>query len=252
MNELHEPTPDEIGAINELLGSLTTEDRVRVDPSPGLWDRITAELGSELAVEDGGVSAGPPAAASPDASVATSGPSADTAVTARLNPAADSTPVGDSSPVADVVPIGRSRRSPWLLAAAAVLVVAGLVASLAIRNSDSASRIASVAITGDGLADGLARPGEAILERADGRYRLRIDLPEGSQAGDDYLELWMIDTEVKGMVSLGPIEGSETIVLPVGVDPETFPIVDVSREPADGVPTHSGKSILRGQLKVTT
>ena len=53
MNELHEPTPDEIGAINELLGSLTTEDRVRVDPSPGLWDRITAELGSELAIEDG-------------------------------------------------------------------------------------------------------------------------------------------------------------------------------------------------------
>ena len=45
MNELHEPTPDEIGAINELLGSLTTEDRVRVDPSPGLWDRITAVCG---------------------------------------------------------------------------------------------------------------------------------------------------------------------------------------------------------------
>lgn len=251
MNELHEPTPDEIGAINELLGSLTTEDRVRVDPSLGLWDRITAELGAELAVEDGGVTVAVESA-SPDASVATSARSADTALTARLNPGVEATPVGDSSPVADVVPIGRSRRSPWLLAAAALLVVAGLVASLAIRNSDSASRIASVAMTGDGLADGLARPGEAILERSDGRYRLRIDLPEGSQAGDDYLELWMIDTEVKGMVSLGPIEGSETIVLPVGVDPETFPIVDVSREPADGVPTHSGKSILRGQLNVTT
>jgi hypothetical protein len=39
-----------------------------------------------------------------------------------------------------------------------------------------------------------------------------------------------------------------TYAVPGGIDYRNFPIVDVSVEPPDGDPTHSGDSILRGTL----
>jgi anti-sigma-K factor RskA len=61
-----------------------------------------------------------------------------------------------------------------------------------------------------------------------------------------YIEVWLIDAQVKGMISLGPFHGNGNYVIPSGVDPSKYPIVDVSLEPSDGVPTHSGVSIVRG------
>jgi len=40
--------------------------------------------------------------------------------------------------------------------------------------------------------------------------------------------------------------------LPDALDPHAFPIVDVSVEPADGVPAHSGVSVLRSALQFTS
>ena len=59
----------------------------------------------------------------------------------------------------------------------------------------------------------------------------------------------MIDPEVSQLVSLGPLREDGLYDLPAGLDPEAFPIVDVSVEPIDGDPTHSGDSLLRGQLQ---
>jgi hypothetical protein len=39
-------------------------------------------------------------------------------------------------------------------------------------------------------------------------------------------------------------------VLPENLDVGEFPVVDVSNEPIDGDPTHSGDSIVRGVLEV--
>jgi hypothetical protein len=50
------------------------------------------------------------------------------------------------------------------------------------------------------------------------------------------------------MVSLGPVRSDGRYEIPAAVDVSAFPIVDVSIEPADGVPTHSGRSVLRGTL----
>ena len=70
----------------------------------------------------------------------------------------------------------------------------------------------------------------------------------GLDAGDGYLELWLIDPTVSRLVSLGPLRADGIYDVPAGVDPAQFPIVDVSVEPVDGNPTHSGDSVLRGQL----
>ncbi len=52
------------------------------------------------------------------------------------------------------------------------------------------------------------------------------------------------------MQSLGPIDGSGRVALPDGLDPALYATVDISVEPLDGVPTHSGQSVLRGTLDI--
>ncbi|HEX5366505.1 MAG TPA: anti-sigma factor [Acidimicrobiales bacterium] len=60
--------------------------------------------------------------------------------------------------------------------------------------------------------------------------------------------MWLIDEDVRGMVSLGPSRPDGRYAVPSGVDAGRFPVVDVSLEPPDGDPTHSGTSVLRGTL----
>ena len=65
----------------------------------------------------------------------------------------------------------------------------------------------------------------------------------------DFYELWLLG-ERGELVSLGsfnvPDSGVAEIDVPVPVDPESFRYLDVSREPADGDPSHSTDSVLRG------
>ena len=51
------------------------------------------------------------------------------------------------------------------------------------------------------------------------------------------------------MVSLGTLnDGSGTFTVPQGISTQEYRVVDVSDEPPDGVPTHSGVSMIRGQF----
>ncbi len=77
-------------------------------------------------------------------------------------------------------------------------------------------------------------------------YRLHLDLKGVPNEPASYVEVWLIDRQVKGMISLGPFHGDGDYTIPSGIDPAKYPIVDVSIEPEDGVPTHSGVSIVRG------
>jgi hypothetical protein len=147
----------------------------------------------------------------------------------------------------------RLRRSPaaWLLAAAAaVLLVASVAAVLvADRGPDT---VADVALVNTGLDPrGATSTGEARLSRRDdGIYVLDVTVHSLPATGaDQFFELWVIDRRVEGMVSLGPLHRGGRFELPAGVDPGTFPVVDISIEPTDGIPTHSGESILRGILE---
>jgi hypothetical protein len=69
-----------------------------------------------------------------------------------------------------------------------------------------------------------------------------------SRAGDFY-ELWLLGDD-KRLVSLGSFavgaDGKARLNVPLPVDPARFAYFDVSREPGDGDPGHSGLSVLRG------
>jgi anti-sigma-K factor RskA len=146
-----------------------------------------------------------------------------------------------------VVPLARarSRRRPplWAVggAAAAVLAVLGVV--LAVDRGDDAEVVASTSLErlgpeGSGAAELVAEDGDLVLNVE----------TAGLDPDDGFLEVWVIDPEVTKLVSLGPVRPDGTYDLPPGLDPEEFPVVDVSVEPLDGDPAHSGDSVLRGRL----
>lgn len=144
----------------------------------------------------------------------------------------------------------RQRRAVWLVGAAAAMVaIVGGAAALRDGGGDS-QLLATSVLTNKGLSERGARSsGEAMLRRVDEGLVLHVEVDDAPDTAASYLELWLIDRNVQGMVSLGPFHGSGDYPVPDGIDPDIFPIVDLSLEPTDGIPTHSGESIVRGVMK---
>lgn len=92
--------------------------------------------------------------------------------------------------------------------------------------------------------------GTASLLRVDGRRVLRLTLPRADGGQDTgFREVWLLDTAQGQLVSLGVLEGPRgSFTLPRNLDLADYPTVDVSTEPFDGDPTHSGDSLARGNL----
>ena len=135
-----------------------------------------------------------------------------------------------------------------LIAAASALFGGMAVGALSAQGgSDDAAVLASAELS-DLTTNDVSGSAE-IVERADGSRVLILDV-DAYDPGSGFLEVWMIDTNVEGMLSLGALEGQHgEFVLPEGLSYSAFPVVDVSIEPFDGVPTHSGVSVTRGILE---
>ena len=194
-----------------------------VPPPPRVWEAIAAATGASTSLTNGtGVAPAPAAVPAPTAP--------------------------REAPGGTVVPF-RSRRRPVLLVAAAVLtgavVGAGAVAVVQSTGEDGEA-VASVELDLLPEATGSAD----VVVRDDGSRVLEIDLDAPALDDDSYYEVWVIDRSVKGMYPLGAVEpGTQTVELPDGIDLAEYPLLDVSVEPLDGVPTHSGVSVARGQLE---
>jgi Anti-sigma-K factor rskA len=90
--------------------------------------------------------------------------------------------------------------------------------------------------------------GEADVVERNGHRYVRLKAKGVAPKSGEFLELWLIDSNVKGMVSLGAVNSTGEYELPSGLSVSDYPIVDLSTEPYDGKPTHSGASLLRGKL----
>jgi anti-sigma-K factor RskA len=149
-----------------------------------------------------------------------------------------------------VVPLRPRRRTAWLAAAAAAVVVGTVGIGLAVSGGQSPTVVATAAMVD--LATEADAGTARVEERADGTRVLVVDTTV-TEVDDADLEVWLIDPNIEGMVSLGYLTADEgEFVIPAGYDVAEFPIVDVSVEPRDGVPTHSGDSVKRGVLGTTT
>lgn len=204
----------DLADLRDLLTGIDAQDTTWEPPPAGLWEKIAAEAGVDRS-EPGGDPAAPEAT--------------------------------EPQVPASVVPF-RRRRPPlvWMAAAAVVLVV--LVGGLVVARTASGPDEVEVAAT---VLDPLSATGSgaARLVETDGALQLHVSTDD-LDAGDGFLELWVIDPEVSRLISLGPLRDDGVYDLPAGFEPTEYPIVDVSVEPFDGDPTHSGDSVLRGTLEV--
>jgi hypothetical protein len=188
-----------------------------VAPPPGVWDAIAAATG----------------------------------VTAAARPASEPLEPAPTAPVAHLprrrVPARPSRR--WLAVAASLLVgaAAGGGAAVALTRSPDAdgtvvARTALDPLLGDGTS------GSATVREDGGGRVLRVDL-DAPRLDDGYYEVWLMETGAQLMVPVGVLRTGDTeLPLPDDLDLAAYRLVDVSVEPLDGVPTHSGVSVARGQL----
>lgn len=189
-------------------------------------------------------------------------PSVWAGIQARIEVPDDAT--GQAAPATPVTSLvehrGRRPVAPrWLVAAAAAIVVTGAVAVvLATSRGDADDRVVATAqLTWDPAAfdpSGADATATAELVRGDDGYELVLtDAELPAQPAAD-LELWLISTDAEGTitdvqpVSLVDPTSPGTYPVPADLDPDTYTVVDISIEPRDGDESHSGNSILRGEL----
>lgn len=221
---------DELGEVADLL-ALGPSDVVDERPSPDLWASIESQLAGE------GKPSGLPGSGStilpPSAFTADDSASAD----------------DDDRSVVSLAEARSKRRFRTALAAgaAAAVLLVGVPVGLALRESADEPIVVDAgadlgAVTADFTGSGSAE----LAER-----ELRVETMGLVPLDDAVYELWLLEIvegEPNDLVSVGLIEADGTYVIDESVDLDRFNVVDISIEPTDGDPAHSGNSVLRGEL----
>jgi len=193
-------------------------------PDDAVWAKVAAQLDT---AEDAIPEAPDASGTAPDAS--------------RTAPAAP------SAPVIRLERPGRRRTAAWAAALVAASLVVGLLTGRAIWGTTEGGQVAQVALA---TLDTRRTEGEATLVRAASGLDLQVSTDTALDAGDGYLEVWLINADGKRMVSVGVLRPGETGTFPISqalID-QGYVVVDISKEQFDDKPAHSGDSLLRGQL----
>lgn len=197
-------------------------------PPAGVWSRIHGELGLSGAV------AADPASVVPAADAAGRGGVSD---------------AGQPAKRARVRSRRGSSATVWILAASMALVVAiGAGVWIARTLTPTSAVIASAELAA--FPDHPDAVGQAeIGDDGEGRRTLTVTLEGDEIADGEYREVWLIREDGQALISLGVLDDtSGTFRVPDGVDLDEYRLVDISFEPVDGDPAHSGDSIVRGEL----
>ncbi|MFE5410202.1 anti-sigma factor [Microbacterium sp. NPDC056569] len=197
-------------------------------PPERVWDRILDEVRSPQSP-----------VAPPSASV---GPGAAPAVEASVAPAA--VPADEQAKPRRV-----SKRGRMLFAlAASIAAVLAVVGVWNLVRPPQSIELASATLDAFPAHPGAAGTAE-VTELSDGERTLTVSLDDFDES-EGFREVWLITADASDLVSLGELDGKKgTFVVPADVDLRDFVLVDISQEPLDGDPTHSGDSIVRGELE---
>jgi hypothetical protein len=234
---------EEVAELTSVHGLLREEAGMRgthrVDPGPQVWQRVLAATSEDVAAER--------VPEAPGGSAALGAPATPVRGTAS-EPAVLSVATGG-----DVRSGVRSTRSSWwLIAAAAACVLIGALVGRAVWSPGETSQavVASVALTSLDAAKQQEGTAQLLGGQGGQGQELRVDTqPMSTSSG--FVEVWLINTDGKRMVSLGVLPGTEaTFSVPSDAIQQGYTIVDLSREQFDDKPQHSGDSIMRGTLPV--
>lgn len=142
---------------------------------------------------------------------------------------------------------GPSRRAWWTLAASIAAIGVVGVGTWAAVSSAQPALIATATL--EPFPDHPDAAGSAeVDEDRSGDRTLRVTV-DGTTDSDEYREVWLIRGDGTALISLGVLDaGTGSFTIPANVDLTEYDLVDVSFEPVDGDPAHSGNSIVRGPL----
>ncbi|MBC7441427.1 MAG: anti-sigma factor [Ramlibacter sp.] len=226
------------------------------EPGDQVWGKIHSALGLTGAVAATPRLADYAPAAEPGepAELAESAPIAEPADLPEPAPATESASVTVTDIGAGTRARARHRRRRVWLPVAVAAGVAGLVGGLgggiwweSLQQQAPAPVIAKAELD---PFPGWNASGVAQVEKtADGHREVVVDLTGATQDAG-LREVWLIKADASGLISIGLLDGDTGhFSIPDGVDLSQFPLVDVSVEPDDGNPAHSGDSIVRGELR---
>lgn len=224
----HEFPEQELDEWIALSSSVSAADRVRHEPPPGLFDNILRDLDDSSASDETFELDPEPQASAPLVDLS--------AERQRRAPAAQ-----------------RQRRRQMFIAslAAAFALVVGFAL---LGGEETGENIAGAQpefvaeATNSGLGEPFGGTATATLLSGD-VWTLEIEFSDDLPS-EEPVELWLIKSDESDMVSLGVVEpGSTQWDWPDGFPPDEYSLVDLSIEPDDGNPEHSGRSILRGKLQ---
>ncbi|TFD06450.1 anti-sigma factor [Cryobacterium sp. TMT1-66-1] len=222
------------------LGRAAGSDPLLTPPA-GVWAGIHAELGLSDAVRR------PPSFANtPELMDAAPPPRASASPVVASLPV-ESTPESLSAP-APVRLLPRRRWVPFAAAAGVIGLVGGIAIGVASTTGPPPEQVVAEASL-DALPGWTASGSARVEQAADGRRSVVVDLDAAAIPGSGLREVWLLKADASGLVSIGFLDGSTgRFTIPASVDLTQYPLVDVSAEPADGDPAHSGDSIVRGAL----
>ncbi len=155
---------------------------------------------------------------------------------------ADGGGAGGAAPVIDLAARRRVRlRIATAVAAVAAVLLVGIPLALSLQRS-SPEAVELAALPGfEGFG------GQAELDGRD----LAVDLTGEQPREGEFYEVWLLEIEggeLKNLVALGTIDASGHYKISQSVDLSRYNTVDVSIEPDDDNPAHSGVSVVRGEL----
>ncbi|MGW3866652.1 anti-sigma factor [Streptomyces sp. NPDC005047] len=203
-------------------------------PPPDVWDSITAELDISAAPAD--------RVGEDDEAHHGRSPSS----TGEPEPPTGTDNTGEPAPVRPR--FRRLGRFTVILAACTALLGAATGSTITwwvTRDSGSTSSAVADGKRLDSLQASSA--GYAQLSRDSGHRTLSIRV-KGLPATSGYFEVWLMDSTHTKLVSMGVLgrDGRATLPVPDNIDLTEYSVVDVSIQPYNGKPDHSGDSIVRG------
>ncbi len=263
---------DEIESFKMTVGLAELSNYGEDAPQPGehVWAAIAAELGfagtrTDAMTLDSGTmerssgmrgTFGPPAEPADSVNDERPPPEPENGAAAELNgsarPELRSLPgTGSDRPATTPAPT-RKRWTRWAAPLAAAVVGIGIGAGAVVIAQNNSNNVTIEAVAPlNPVPDGPLPPtdgqlGKAELVAAPTGQEVRVNTADLPPATNSSYEVWLFGDDGK-MVSLGTLDdGNGTFTVPQGINTREYRVVDISDEPPDGNPAHSGISLIRG------